>query len=49
MPVLLCDGARRCAELLPNGRFATLPGQDHGGTFNRSDLALPLAREFLGV
>ena len=56
MPVLLYDGdqdafhygARECAELLPNGRFASLPGQDHGGTFNRSDLALPLVRGFLG-
>jgi len=43
------DGARSCAELLPNGRFASLPGEDHGGTFNRSDLALPLVRGFLGV
>ena len=56
MPVLLYDGdqdafhdgARKCAGLLPNGSFTSLPGLDHGGTFNRSDLALPLVREFLG-
>ena len=41
------DGARELADMLPNAEFASLPEQDHGGTFARSDLALPLVRDFL--
>lgn len=41
------DGARELADMLPRAEFASLPEQDHGGTFARSDLALPLVRDFL--
>ena len=41
------DGARELAEMLPNADFASLIGEGHGGTFARSDLALPLVRDFL--
>ncbi len=41
------DGARQLADMLPNAEFASIPGENHGGTFARSDLALPLARDFL--
>ena len=41
------DGARELAGMLPNADFASLPGENHGGTFARSDLALPLVRDFL--
>ena len=41
------DGARELADMLPSAEFASLPEQDHGGTFARSDLALPLALDFL--
>ncbi len=55
MPCLVYDGdrdgfhsgARELAEMLPNAEFASLAGQDHGGTFTRSDLALPHVRRFL--
>ena len=55
MPCLFYDGdadafhdsARDFAETLPNAEFVSLPGQDHGGTFTRSDLVLPHVREFL--
>ena len=56
MPCLIYDGladafhenARECAELLPDAEFVSLPGQNHGGTFSRSDLVLPHVRRFLG-
>ena len=41
------DGARELSQMLPNARFVALPGQDHGGTFTRSDLVLPHVRGFL--
>ena len=41
------DGARELADMLPNAEFASLLGENHGGTFTRSDLALPLVRDFL--
>ena len=55
MPCLFYDGdadsfhdnARDFVEHLPDAKFVSLPGQDHGGTFTRSDLVLPLVREFL--
>ena len=55
VPCLLYDGdadafhdnARSFAEILPNAKFVSLPGQDHGGTFTRSDLVLPHIHEFL--
>ncbi len=43
------DNARDFAATLPDARFVSLPGEDHGGTFNRSDLVLPHVREFLAV
>ena len=55
MPCLFYDGdkdafhdnARSFVKTIPNAKFVSLPGQDHGGTFTRSDLVLPLVREFL--
>ena len=55
MPCLFYDGdedafhdnARDFVDTLPNAKFVSLPGQDHGGTFTRSDLAVPPVREFL--
>ena len=55
MPCLIYDGdrdafhdnAREFTKLLPNARFISLPGLDHGGTFTRTDLVLPVVREFL--
>ena len=41
------DNARSFVDTLPNAQFVSLPGQDHGGTFARSDLVLPVVREFL--
>ena len=55
MPCLFYDGdedafhdnARNFVQVLPNAKFVSLQGQDHGGTFTRSDLVVPLVREFL--
>ncbi len=55
MPCLFYDGdqdafhdnACHFVETLPNASFVSLPGQDHGGTFTRSDLVVPMVREFL--
>ena len=55
MPCLFYDGdedafhdtARDFVETLPDARFASLPDQDHGGTFTRSDLVVPYVRDFL--
>ena len=41
------DDARTFADTLPDAKFVSLPGQDHGGTFTRSDLVLPHVQEFL--
>ena len=41
------DNARSFVETLPSGTFVSLPGQDHGGTFTRSDMILPDIRNFL--
>ena len=57
MPCLFYDGdadafhdnARNFVDTLPDASFVSLPGQDHGGTFTRSDLVLPLVREFLSA
>jgi pimeloyl-ACP methyl ester carboxylesterase len=54
-PVMLLVGtkepfaeqAREAANLLPRGMFVPLEGLDHVETFFRSDLVLPLVREFL--
>ena len=54
-PVMLLVGtkepfaehAREAAELLPRGAYVPLEGLDHVQTFFRSDLVLPLVREFL--
>jgi pimeloyl-ACP methyl ester carboxylesterase len=53
-PVMLLVGtkepfaehARAAANLLPRGMFVPLEGLDHVQTFFRSDLVLPLVREF---
>ena len=55
MPCLFYDGdadafhdnARNFVDTLPNAKFVSLPGQDHGGTFTLSDLVLPHVRNFL--
>ena len=55
MPCLFYDGdadsfhdnARNFVEVLPNAKFVSLAGQDHGGTFTRGDQVLPHVREFL--
>ena len=55
LPCLIYDGdrdafhenARECADTLPDAVFVSLPGQDHGGTFARADMALPRVRKFL--
>lgn len=39
--------AEEASRLLPQGRFAPLPGLDHVQTFFRDDLVLPHVREFL--
>lgn len=57
MPCLFYDGdadafhdnARNFVDTLPDAGFVSLPGQDHGGTFTRSDLVAPLVREFLSA
>ena len=54
-PVMLLVGteepfaeqARKAAALLPRGAYVPLEGLDHVQTFFRSDLVLPLVREFL--
>ena len=55
MPCLFYDGdadafhdnVQNLVETLPKAKFVSLPGQDHGGTFTRSDLVVPVVREFL--
>jgi pimeloyl-ACP methyl ester carboxylesterase len=55
-PVLLLAGdqdprlnlIRRTADRLRGGQLAVLPGCGHFDTFTRTDLTIPLAREFLG-
>jgi pimeloyl-ACP methyl ester carboxylesterase len=39
--------ARRCAEIMPNAGFVSLPGVDHGGGFDRVELVLPHVLKFL--
>ena len=41
------DNALSFTKILPNAKFVSLPGQDHGGTFTRSDLVLPHVQDFL--
>lgn len=41
------DQAREAARLMPHGTFTPLDGLDHVQTFFRSDLVLPLVRQFL--
>ena len=41
--------AKRCVEIMPNARLVSLPGQDHGGAFDRVDLVLPHVLRFLGT
>jgi hypothetical protein len=41
------EHAREAANLLPRGNFVPLKGLDHVQTFFRSDLVIPLVREFL--
>ena len=56
MPCLLYDGdadgfyqgAQELTHALQDAQFVSLPGQDHGGTFTRSDLVLPHVRRFMG-
>ncbi|MFH0850208.1 MAG: alpha/beta hydrolase [Candidatus Bathyarchaeota archaeon] len=40
-------GAKRCAEIMSNARFVSLPGLDHGEAFDRVDLVLPYVLNFL--
>lgn len=57
MPCLLIVGemdsvyptAQRCAEQMPNARFVTLRGLDHGESIRRSDLMLPHITDFLAT
>jgi pimeloyl-ACP methyl ester carboxylesterase len=35
------------AEMMPNAKFVTIPGVDHGTGFDRSDLVLPHVLQFL--
>lgn len=39
--------AREGAEMMPNARFVSLEGLDHGSGFDRSDLVLPYVFQFL--
>lgn len=39
--------SRRAAQLMPNARFALLPGRDHGGTLRPAGEVIGLLREFL--
>jgi len=55
MPFLLFAGesdfmfaaVKEAHDLLPNSRIFSLPGLDHGQTFQSSDLVLPHVKEFL--
>lgn len=55
MPCLLLAGerepvfaeARQSAASIPNCTFVALPGLDHGGVFDRSDIVLPHVVRFL--
>lgn len=42
------DNAERACEAIPHGRFVSFSGLDHGGVLARSDLIVPLLREFFG-
>jgi pimeloyl-ACP methyl ester carboxylesterase len=42
-----CAGTREAAGYIPGAKFVSLPGLDHGPSFARSDLILPVIREFL--
>ncbi len=42
-----CKGAKKSAEMLPNGRFIMLRGLNHGAAFEKSDLVLPFVIPFL--
>jgi pimeloyl-ACP methyl ester carboxylesterase len=37
----------RCAELMPNARFLSLPGLNHGNALRQSSVVLPYVLEFL--
>jgi pimeloyl-ACP methyl ester carboxylesterase len=43
----LFNAARRAAERTPGAVFQVIPGHDHKGVMERSDLVLPFVREFL--
>lgn len=55
MPCLVCvgeggdsyDEAKRCAGQLPNGRFRSFPGLNHGQMLRYSHLVTPHVKEFL--
>ena len=39
--------AKKCSALMPGAKFISLPGLDHAAAFQRSDMVLPLVKEFL--
>ena len=41
------NGARQCAQQMPNATFVSFPGLDHTHAFVQSDLVLPHATKFL--
>jgi pimeloyl-ACP methyl ester carboxylesterase len=41
------QAAKECVNHIPNARFVSLPGCDHGTAITRSDLILPHIKEFL--
>ena len=41
------DAARRSASLMPNAAFISLPGIDHYDGLRRSDLVIPIVKDFL--
>ena len=43
----LYEGVTRCVKEMPNATMVSFPGQDHGQTFQRSDLTLPHITKFL--
>ena len=45
----VCAVNRKCAAIMPNVTFFSLPGLGHADTFFRSDLVLPHVMQFLAT
>ncbi len=45
----VCAENNKCAAVMPNVTFFSLPGLGHADTFFRSDLVLPRVTEFLAT